>query len=174
MRWSIPWRIFRSTLSTRAFKGKTIVLHGADYDLRLLAAGGRVRGGPRCFDTMLAARLIGRREFSYAALVKAEFGIDADQRLAKGQLGAPAPDAHHGRLRPERYPLPARNLRPEKLEGTLNQLGRWEWFEQSCARALASAAMERERDVDGLLAHQRQRRAARTRGGHVARTLALA
>ncbi len=66
-----------------ALAGKVIVLHGADYDLRLLRrAGGFV--AESVFDTMLAARLIGRREFSYAALVQAEFGV----ALTKGSQKA--------------------------------------------------------------------------------------
>ncbi len=129
----------------QAFKGKTIVLHGADYDLRLLRrAGGFVADA--IFDTMLAARLIGRREFSYAALVKAEFGIELTKGSQKANWARRplTPTMAEYAQNDTRYLLEI----ADRLEGTLNQLGRWEWFEQSCARALASAAIERERDVE--------------------------
>lgn len=128
-----------------ALRGKTVVMHGVDYDLRLLRrAGGYV--AESVFDTMLAARLIGRREFSYAALVKAEF----DLTLTKGSQKAnwarrPLTEAMAAYAQNDtRYLLEI----ADRLEGTLHQLGRWGWFEQSCARALAQASVERERDTE--------------------------
>lgn len=128
-----------------ALAGKEIVLHGADYDLRLLRRG--LSFQPiRLFDTVIAARLIGVREFSYAALVEKYFGIG----LAKGSQKA------NWALRPlspkmEEY---ARNdthyLLPlaQKLEQELIERDRFAWFHQSCERAILSAATDRERDVE--------------------------
>src|SRR6266699_2323969 len=48
---------------------KEIVLHGADYDLRMLRRGLNFVAR-RIFDTLIASRLLGVREFSLAALVK--------------------------------------------------------------------------------------------------------
>src|SRR6266567_1355575 len=49
-------------------KHKVVVLHGADFDLRLLRRSmGLVPD--RIFDTVIAARLLGQRQFSLAALV---------------------------------------------------------------------------------------------------------
>ena len=128
-----------------ALQGKTIVLHGADYDLRLLRRAGGF-SATAVFDTMIGARLIGRREFSYAALVQAEFGIT----LVKGSQKA------NWARRPltETMAIYAQNdtryllALAEKLEVKLRELGRWEWFEQSCTRALELAAVEREKDAD--------------------------
>src|SRR5437763_6824381 len=100
----------------------------------------------RLFDTFIAARLLGVREFSYAALVEKYFGIE----LAKGSQKA------NWALRPlvpkmEEY---ARNdthyLLPlaEKLEKQLTERDRLGWFKQSCERAIVSAAIDRERDTD--------------------------
>ena len=128
-----------------ALKGKTVVLHGADYDLRLLRrAGGFVADA--IFDTMLAARLIGRREFSYAALVKAEFGIELTKGSQKANWARRplTPTMAAYAQNDTRYLLEI----ADRLEGTLHQLGRWDWFDQSCARALATAAIERERDTE--------------------------
>jgi ribonuclease D len=59
--------------------GRETVLHGADYDVRCLRReyGWRL---PRLFDTMVAARRLGRPALGLAALVEAQFGV----RLAKG------------------------------------------------------------------------------------------
>ena len=128
-----------------ALKGKTIILHGADYDLRLLRrAGGFVADA--IFDTMLAARLVGRREFSYAALVKAEFGLELTKGSQKANWARRplTPTMAEYAQNDTRYLLTV----ADRLEGTLHQLGRWAWFEQSCTRALAQAAVERERDAE--------------------------
>ncbi len=42
------------------------------------------------------------------------------------------------------------------LEARLRELGRWEWFEQSCAKAVATARIDKERDVGDGVAHRRQ------------------
>ena len=124
---------------------KEIVLHGADYDLRLLRRALNFQPA-HLFDTVIAARLLGVRGFSYAALVEKYFGI----QLAKGSQKA------NWALRPlspkmEEY---ARNdthyLLPlaEKLEIQLIECGRFGWFQQSCERAIVSAAIDRERDME--------------------------
>jgi len=76
-----------------ALANKETVLHGADFDLRLLRRS--LDFAPKqIFDTVIAARLIGIREFSLVALVERYFGI----RLTKGSQ-----KANWGRR-----PLPAR------------------------------------------------------------------
>src|SRR5436190_24088413 len=45
-----------------AFEGKELIIHGADYDLRLLRRVGYA-GPQSVFDTMIAARLCGILEF---------------------------------------------------------------------------------------------------------------
>ena len=58
---------------------RDLVLHGADYDVRCLK---REYGFalPGLFDTMVAARRLGRKELGLSALVERHFGV----RLAKG------------------------------------------------------------------------------------------
>src|SRR6185437_16527583 len=56
------------------FARKEIVLHGADYDLRLLRRALNFQPA-HLFDTVIAARLLGVRGFSYAALVEKYFGV---------------------------------------------------------------------------------------------------
>jgi ribonuclease D len=124
---------------------KEIILHGADYDLRLLRRALDFRP-TRMFDTVIAARLLGVREFSYAALVEKYFGI----ALAKGSQKA------NWALRPlsEKMEEYARNDThyllelAEKLEKQLTEHERLGWFQQSCERAMVLAAIDRERDME--------------------------
>src|SRR3954463_9428587 len=65
---------------------RELVLHGADYDLRLL----RRIGFPRpalLFDTMIAARLVGRTEFSLAALINHHFNLQLTKASQKANWG---------------------------------------------------------------------------------------
>jgi ribonuclease D len=128
-----------------ALANKEIVLHGADYDLRLLRRN--MSFVPkRIFDTVIAARMIGIREFSLAALVKCYFNIE----LAKGSQKANWAERPLSKKMAEyaindtRYLLALAEL----LEKELESRDRMEWFRQSCQRALEFAAIDRERDVD--------------------------
>src|SRR6266550_7827659 len=67
----------------RALESREIVLHGSDYDLRMLRRGLNFVAH-EIFDTLIAARLLGIREFSLAALVKRYFGLE----LPKGSQKA--------------------------------------------------------------------------------------
>ena len=71
----------RAVLELRA-----IVLHGADYDLRMLRRGLGFTAH-KIFDTLIAARLLGIREFGLAALLKLYFGLNfrKDRRRRIGQ-----------------------------------------------------------------------------------------
>ncbi|MCM2333208.1 MAG: ribonuclease D [Anaeromyxobacteraceae bacterium] len=100
--------------------GRETVLHGADYDVRCLRReyGWRL---PRLFDTMVAARRLGRAGLGLSALVEARFGVrlsKANQRsdwgrrpLSPDQLAYAALDTH--------YLLPI----AEELRGELQRQG---------------------------------------------------
>ena len=70
-----------------ALERKEIVLHGADFDLRLLRRG-LTFTAQRIFDTVIGARLLGIREFSLAALVKRYFDVElgkgSKRRIGRG------------------------------------------------------------------------------------------
>src|SRR5882724_11169996 len=128
-----------------ALANKEIVLHGADYDLRLLRRN--LNFVPRrIFDTVIAARLIGIHEFSLAALVQRYFGIElakGSQKANWAQRPLPKRMAEYA-VNDTRYLLPM----VERLEKELDSRNRMEWFRQSCQRALEQTAIDRERDVD--------------------------
>jgi ribonuclease D len=145
-----------------ALEQKEIVLHGADYDLRLLRRGLNL-SVHRIFDTVLAARLLGIRQFGLAALVERYFGV---------QLGKHSQKANWGRR-----PLPEKMLAyaindvhyllalADCLQSQLRECSRIDWLWQSCQRAIEQAAVDRVRDVDELWrirgsSHLRDRAAA--------------
>ena len=128
-----------------ALADKEIVLHGADYDLRLLRR--KLNFVPtKIFDTVIAARMIGSREFSLAALVKRFFEVE----LVKGSQKANWAERPLSKKMAEYAINDTRYLLPlaERLEAELESCGRMKWFRQSCQRALEQATIDRERDLD--------------------------
>src|SRR5262245_40461276 len=125
----------------QALERREIVLHAADYDLRMLRRGFNFNAS-KIFDTVIAARLLGIREFSLGALVKRFFGVELHKHSQKANWG----------LRP----LPPRMLKyamddvhyllplAAKLEQELDGIHRRDWFRQSCERAIEMAAAQRE------------------------------
>jgi len=131
----------------RALEGREIVLHGGDYDLRMLRRGLNFIAH-RIFDTMIAARLLGIREFSLAALVKRYFGLElpkGSQKANWAKRPLPARMAEYA-INDVRYLLPL----AEKLEAELDRHQRRDWLRQSCQRALEQAAVARVRCEDEL------------------------
>ena len=131
----------------RALETKEIVLHGADYDLRMLRRGLNLAAS-KIFDTLIAARLLGIREFSLAALVKRYFDLTllkGSQKANWAQRPLPARMAEYA-INDVHYLLPL----AEKLEAELVRYERWDWLRQSCQRAIEQAAVARTRDHDEL------------------------
>jgi len=130
----------RQVLETRE-----IVLHGADYDLRMLRRGLNLIAH-QIFDTMIAARLLGIREFSLAALVKRHFGLElpkGSQKANWAKRPLPARMAEYA-INDVRYLLPL----AEKLEAELDRYQRRDWLRQSCQRVVEQAAVTRVRKQD--------------------------
>jgi ribonuclease D len=130
-----------------ALAGRELLMHGADYDLRLLRKHHEFVPG-FIFDTMLAARLLGHRQFGLGDLVEKHLGV----KLEKG------PQKANWALRPltERMELYARNdthyLKPlaDRLREELKGAGRLSWHQESCARLIADATRERPPDLDSV------------------------
>jgi ribonuclease D len=145
-----------------ALSGHELIMHGADYDLRLLRKHHEFVPSA-IFDTMLAARLLGLRQFSLSHLVQTYVGV----KLEKG------PQKANWAMRPltERMERYARNdtryLKPlaDQLKNELQAKGRLEWHRESCARLIADSAQPREIDADSVW---------RLRGSHLLGRQALA
>ena len=129
----------------RALESREIILHGADYDLRMLRRGLSFTPG-NIFDTVIAARLLGIREFSLGALVKRFFGVELHKHSQKANWAVrPLPPRMVTyALNDVHYLLPLAS----KLEEELDRLRRRDWFRQSCERAIELASTDRERSQD--------------------------
>jgi ribonuclease D len=128
-----------------ALRHHELIMHGADYDLRLLRKS--LNFVPAAiFDTMLASRLLGIREFGLNNLVAHFLNI----KLEKG------PQKANWARRPltERMAEYARNdarhLKPlsDILRDQLMQKGRLEWHRQMCQALVTECAQIRTADPD--------------------------
>ena len=130
-----------------ALESKEIVLHAADYDLRMLRRGLNFTAS-RIFDTVIAARLLGIREFSLGALVKRFFDVELHKHSQKANwaLRPLPPRMLEYAIDDVHYLLPL----AANLEEQLEHVDRLDWFRQSCQRAIEVAAAERERVEDEL------------------------
>ena len=145
-----------------ALSGRELIMHGADYDLRLLRKHQEFVPSA-IFDTMLAARLIGLRQFGLSNLVEQYLGV----KLEKG------PQKANWAIRPltERMERYARNdtlyLKPlaDRLKSELQAKGRLAWQQESCARLIQDSTRQHLPDLDAIW---------RIKGSHVLAPPALA
>jgi len=130
-----------------ALEPKKIILHAADYDLRMLRRGLNFTAST-IFDTVIAARLLGIREFSLGALVKRFFDVELHKHSQKANwaLRPLPPKMLKYAVDDVHYLLPL----AAKLEEELERVQRSDWFRQSCERAIELAAAQRERIEDEL------------------------
>src|SRR5215472_9018688 len=131
----------------RALESREIVLHGADYDLRMLRRGLNF-SSTRIFDTVIAARLLGIREFSLGALVKRFFSVDLHKHSQKANWAVRPlpPRMTQYAVNDVHYLLPLAG----RLEQELEFFQRIDWFRQSCERAIELATITRERSSDDI------------------------
>jgi ribonuclease D len=109
----------------------TVLMHGADYDLRVLDRdfGAKIRG---LQDTQIMARLLGEPRTGLAVLLEREIGVQLDKRhqradwgrrpLTPGQLAYAAADTAH------------LGLLADRLRSRLEEMGRWAWAEEEFLR----------------------------------------
>lgn len=118
-------------------------MHGADYDMCLFQRAANVLPA-MLWDTQTAARLLGFRQFGLAALVEHYYGVKlckssqkadwARRPLSETMLTYALNDVN--------YMLEM----ADKLTASLRELGRFDWFEETCRYSMARA---RERHING-------------------------
>jgi ribonuclease D len=107
------------------------IFHDAGYDLVSLGRdfGFRVQG---IFDTMLASRLLGLKEFGLATILKARFDFVADKRLQRSDWARrPLTPAQLSYARYDTHFLPEL---ARQLEQELRERNRLAWAEEEFAR----------------------------------------
>jgi ribonuclease D len=108
---------------------KHLVMHGSDFDLRLLYDFCRFRA-KSLFDTMLAAQLLGRSRIGLASLIEDNFGVKLDKEGQKANWSRrPITPKLLDYAALDVWYLPA--LR-DILARELKRLGRADWMEQQC------------------------------------------
>jgi ribonuclease D len=115
---------------------KHLVMHGSDFDLRLLhdLCGFRARS---LFDTMLAAQLLNRRRVGLASLLEENYGVALDKDSQKANWSKrPLTPRLLDYAALDVYYLP--RLR-DLLAAQLARLGRLDWLDQQCRRQIENA-----------------------------------
>jgi ribonuclease D len=128
-----------------ALAGRELIFHAADYDLRLLRKHHDF-APTEIFDTMLAARLLGEKQFGLGALVEKFLGV----KLDKGPQKA---DWAQRPLTPRMEEYARNDTRylktlEEKLRAELVAKGRLAWHQESCARLIAESSIPPVIDPD--------------------------
>jgi ribonuclease D len=131
---------------TEALAEKPLILHGGDYDLRMLRVSLGFRPRRKVFDTMIAAQLLGIEQISLAALIERYFGVMIAKEGQKSDWS--------------RRPLSEKQLRyaisdtrfleplAERLGRELSERERMDWHKESCQAMVESTGHDRLRDPE--------------------------
>ncbi|MFI4911448.1 MAG: ribonuclease D [Sedimentisphaeraceae bacterium JB056] len=125
-----------------AISGTELILHGGDYDLRMLLADYGFRPKKAVFDTMLGAELLGIESIGLAAVVELFFGekmCKAGQKsnwtqrpLTPSQLKYASTDVVY-----------LKELK-DRMSGQLDELGRLSWWSESNARLVERSGQSKD------------------------------
>ena len=131
---------------SEALADKPLILHGGDYDLRMLRASIGFRPRREVFDTMIAAQLLGLEQIGLAALTERFFAITIGKAGQKSDWS--------------RRPLSENQLRyavndtrflerlADRMHGELSARGRVDWHRESCRAMVESSGRDHARDPE--------------------------
>ncbi len=130
-----------------ALRGKRLIFHDADYDLRLLRRSGEFPDD-HIFDTMMAAKVCGESQLGLAALIKKYFDVELSKASRKANWGQRplSNQMVEYALNDVRYLVDLADIFEERLE----ELGRNEWFLQSRDRMIRATREVKQRDEETL------------------------
>jgi len=127
---------------------REIVLHDADYDLRLLARDHDIGLG-RLFDTKVAAQLLGEPAIGLAGLAEKHLGVRLDKKHQRADWAQrPLPRALLDYAAEDTRHLP--ELR-DRLREELERLGRLTWAEEEFALRTSAPAQPADNGKDAFL-----------------------
>ena len=125
---------------------KPLILHGGDYDLRMMRTSLGFRARREVFDTMIAAQLLGIEQIGLAALIEKYFGVTIEKAgqksdwsrrpLSEKQLSYAVNDT--------RFLAPLADC----LARELSERSRLEWHVESCRAMVESTGRDKSRDPD--------------------------
>lgn len=137
--------------------GLVKVLHGADYDVTTLKRDFGF-GFQSLFDTMIAARLLGRAELGLVAVARDELGVALSKTNQKD-------DWSRRPLTPQQEAYALADVTHlvalrERLVPRLEAVSRLSWLREECDAVAALEPLTRRRDPDAYLAVKGARRLA--------------
>ncbi len=136
---------------------RELLLHGADYDLRLMYRAYEFRPA-RVFDTMFAAQLLGWPQIGLAASVERVIGIEMSKHGQRADWSVrPLSDKLLCYAADDTRYL---SQLAERQRHDLDELGRLGWHQEACERVIGQAACEAtvERRTDWRIKGGRQLR----------------
>jgi ribonuclease D len=128
---------------SEALADKPLILHGGDYDLRMMRASMGFRPRREVFDTMIAAQLLGFEQIGLVALIERYFDITIGKGGQKSDWS--------------RRPLSENQLRyavndtrflerlADRMHGELSARGRVDWHRESCRAMVESSGRDHAR-----------------------------
>jgi ribonuclease D len=127
--------------------GRELILHGADYDLRLLKKDFNFSPSV-VFDTMIAARLLGVEKFGLSNLVEQflDVSLEKGPQKANWALRPLTPRMEEYARNDTRYLKPLSDLLRSQLEAK----GRLSWHAEVCARLISECSILHTPDPDQL------------------------
>lgn len=119
-----------------------MIFHDGGYDLRMMRSSFGFEPRGRVFDTMLAAQLLGCRQFGLAAMLQEVLAVS----MAKGQQKA---DWSHRPLSEKLLAYAGDDVLyleelTDCLSARLKELGRTQWHKESCQWMVKATAVEKE------------------------------
>ena len=128
-----------------ALNAHELIMHGADYDLRLLEKHHEFIPSA-IFDTMLAARLLGERHFGLSSLVEKFLGVTLDKSSQKADWARrPLTERMENYARADTHYL--KSL-ADKLKSELTAKKRLAWHQESCSRLIVNCTKPQQVDSD--------------------------
>ncbi len=126
-------------------KGHELIMHGADYDLRLFRKHHNFVPSA-IFDTMLASRLLGHTQFGLTNLVAQYLSVTLDKGSQKADWARrPLTERMEAYARNDTHYLKALS---DILKSELSAKGRLGWQQESCARLIEDCSQVRPPDPD--------------------------
>jgi ribonuclease D len=128
-----------------ALSGHELIMHGADYDLRLLRKHHEFVPSA-IFDTMLAARLLGLHQFGLSHLIERFLSVKLDKGPQKANWAIrPLTERMERYARNDTHHLKALS---DRLKTELEAKQRLAWHRESCARLVQDSTAHRPTDMD--------------------------
>ncbi len=120
-----------------ALSTKPLILHGGDYDMRMLHTSFKFRPKSPLFDTMIAAQLLGYEQVGLSALVQRLFNVTLSKKIQKSNWAQrPLSEEQLAyAVKDTQYLIPLADF----LRKELRKRGREEWHRESCEHMVNAA-----------------------------------